>query len=859
MINLHTGLPVEQVLPELTAALARHRSAVLCAPPGAGKSTLAPPALLDAGFLHGQKILMLEPRRIAAAGAARWIARLLGEPVGQRAGYRTRFGSAVSAATRIEVITEGILTRMIQDDPELAGTGVVIFDEFHERSLQADLGLALALDVQHTLRDDLRILVMSATLDAARVQILLGDDTPLIKSGGKAYEVETLYRPAADRTRPLEKTVAAAVADALNRREGDILVFLPGGGEIRRTLAELERLFPDAAAQKLVFLPLSGELPQEAQERALAPAEPPWRKVIVSTPVAESSVTVPGVRIVIDSGWMRTPRFSPATAMDALATVRVSRASADQRRGRAARTGPGLCIRLWDKKEELAFAPFNTPEILAADLATPALELANWGLTPATAGTLRWLDPPPQAKLDQAFKLLRRLGALEPDSCRLTAHGKVLLKRPMHPRLAHLISCAETLHVPALGCALAGILAERDFLRNGSGSDLNERLKRLLPGGDASGDAVDRGTLHRVRTVFRQLAGGKNFTADDCAYAGVLCGKAYPDRIAKARAPHSGEYTLANGGVARLRREDVMRKYDFLAVPAVEGTNAGPVIFLAAELTREEIEEHFAELTTSEATVRWDDAAAALQVRREKRLGSLTLDRKPLPADTLELPHEQRLRAFLNGIRKHPLPWSEHEQSCLERLEFLRRTLGGDWPDVSAETLSATLEEWLAPFLTARHTSLASLRGATLAAAFRALAGRDKLARLEQLAPERFETPSGSRIKIDYSHDPPLLPVRLQEVFGMTATPLLAGGHVPLAMNLLSPAMRTLQITSDLAHFWANSYVAVRKEMRGRYPKHDWPEDPLHAPPHRGRVRRRLPPRNDADVNGRTEKTAEGY
>ena len=837
MIDFHTGLPVESVLEELENALRQHRNAVLCAEPGAGKSTLVPPALLDSAFLAGKKILMLEPRRIAASGAAKRIAFLLGEKVGERAGYRTRFGSAVSAKTRIEVITEGILTRMIQDDPELNGIGMIVFDEFHERSLHADLGLALALDVQSALRPNLRILVMSATLDTERIRNLLGPDTPVIASEGKVFPVETLYRPPEDRSRPLEKNIVCATAYALNHHPGDVLVFLPGEGEIRRTIAELENTFPDAAGQKLLFLPLYGNLPEKEQDRALEAAPEGFRKLILATPVAESSITGPGVRIVIDSGWMRVPRFSPATAMNKLETVRIPLASADQRRGRAARTGPGLCIRLWNRTEENSFAPFGAPEILETDLAPLALELAQWGVTPDTADTLHWLDPPPQAKLLQAFELLRNLGAADAGN-RITPHGRTLLRRPMHPRLAHLISEAEKLQMQALGCSIAAILSERDFLRADPNSDLNERLEFLRTGNECPlHNRIDRAALQRVRAIFRQLISG-NFSAGQLRYSGILAAKAYPDRIARSRTLHSGEYTLSNGVTARLRPEDDMRKHEYLCAPAVEGSGPVPTIFLSAELAAEDLKKYFPELLKTAVSPQWN--RGVMSVWRELRLGSLVLERRQLPAETPELDPELRIRTFLDGIRKQPLPWSEHEQFCLLRLEFLHRALGGEeWPDCTPEHLSETLEEWLAPFLTPKHTTLESLRGETLAAAFQNLIGPTRLRQLEKLAPERIEVPSGSKIKIDYSHDPPLLPVRLQEVFGMTRTPMLAGGIVPLVMNLLSPAMRTVQITSDLAGFWANSYFLVRKEMRGRYPKHDWPENPLEAPPHRGSLRRK--------------------
>jgi len=834
-MEFHTGLPVEKILPELEKIILTNRNAILCAEPGAGKSTLVPPALMDAPFLNGQKILMLEPRRIAASGAANRIAFLLGEKTGQRAGYRTRFGSAVSPATRIEVITEGILTRMIQDDPELPGVGMIIFDEFHERSLQADLGLALALDIQSAWREDLRILVMSATLDTGRLKNLLGKNVPLLKSEGKVFPVETKYRPPEDRNRPLEKVIVSAVVSALNEHPGDILVFLPGEGEIRRSIEELEKAFPDAGQQHLLFLPLYGNLPEKEQDRALSGPPEGFRKVILSTPVAESSVTVPGVRIVIDSGWRRVPRFSPATAMNRLETVRIPLSSAEQRRGRAARTGPGLCIRLWPQVEERGFAPFGTPEILETDLAPLSLELAQWGLTPDNADSLRWLDPPPRVKLQQAFELLRSLEAVD-HSHHITPHGKLLLGKALHPRLAHMILYAETLKVPALGCAIAAVLSERDFLRGQPFSDLNERLEYLLPGSEKKTGSLDRAALQRVRFTFHQLT-RQDLTREQLKFSGILPGKAYPDRIAGRRPDQSGEYTLANGITARLRPEDDMRKHPLLCLPVVEGSGNIPTVFLSAEITLAELKKYFAEQLTENVTPQWNNGS--LTVWRELRMGSLTLERRQLPSDTAELDPELRIKTFLDGIRKQKLPWSEHELSCLRRLDFLHRTLGDDWPDVSEEKLAATMEEWLAPFLTAKNTTLESLRGPTLAAAFQNLVGADRLGKLEKFAPERIEVPSGSRIRIDYSHDPPLLPVRLQEVFGMTATPRLAGGKVPLVMDLLSPAMRTVQITSDLAHFWTDSYFLVRKEMRGRYPKHDWPENPLEAPPHRGSLRRK--------------------
>ncbi|MBQ6598612.1 MAG: ATP-dependent helicase HrpB, partial [Lentisphaeria bacterium] len=476
-----------------------------------------------------------------------------------------------------------------------------------------------------------------------------------------------------------------------------------------------------------------------------------------------------------------------------------------------------------------------SPEILEADLAPLSLELAQWGMTPETAGSLRWLDPPPRAKLDQAFELLRSLDAVDRDF-HITEHGKQLLRKPLHPRLAHLIAQADRLHHPALGCAVAAVLSERDFLRDTPDSDLNERLAFLLPDGEKTELQTDRGTLQRIKAAYRQLT-SRNFSRPELQYTGILAAQAYPDRIAGRRKANSAEYILSNGVVARIRPDDDMKRHSLLCVTTAEGTGPVPTIYLSAEITAGELKKFFPGRIETRVVPQWSNGM--LTVWQEQRIGSLALERRQLPSDTTVLDPELRSRTFLEGIRKQALPWSEHELSCLKRLDFLHRTLGGEWPDYSPEHLSETLGQWLAPFLTAKHTTLESLRGDTLAAAFRNLVGPARLHQLDQLAPERLEVPSGSKIRIDYSHDPPLLPVRLQEVFGMTHTPMLAGGRIPLVMNLLSPAMRTVQITSDLAGFWADSYFLVRKDMRGRYPKHDWPENPLEAPPHRGSLKRK--------------------
>ena len=781
-MRLNTGLPVEAVLDDLARALENSRCAVLCAAPGAGKSTVVPPSLLDAPFLRGGKILMLEPRRIAARSAGMRIAHLLGEKAGKRAGYRTRFETVAGPETRIEVITEGILTRMIQNDPALEGVSLLIFDEFHERSIHADLGLALALDACSALRDDLRILVMSATMDAARVSSLLSD-APVVTSEGRLYDVRVFYR-APERGARLENEVRRAVIHALNHEEGDILVFLPGEYEIRAAIRAVEAAIPDAEERRLLLLPLYGNLPAREQDRALAEVPPPFRKVIFATPVAETSITVNGVRVIIDSGLVRVPRFSPKTAMNHLETVRISLASAEQRRGRAGRTAPGVCYRLWRPS----------------------------------------------------------LGALEAGSARLTPHGEKIAAFPLHPRLAHMILTARSRHLEGLACALAAVLSERDFLRDTPHSDIRERIVFL--GKDAPGlpPNADRAAFQRVKSVFRQLT-GESFSQDDVPYCGVLLAQAYPDRIARVRSPNSGEYVLANGTAAKLNPADSMASSEFLCAAQAEGTGKLPVIVLGAPLSLSEIEHVRKELVAEEAEVEWNAETKSLEAAVTRRLGSIVLSRKSIPASSDRISQALRTETLIAGLRKEPLdsfPWSANERSLLSRAAFLRRVFGDDWPDLSEENLKATLETWLAPFLTERNTSLESLRGAVLAAAVENLLDFQKRRLLDALAPERIEVPSGSKIRVDYETEPPRLSVRLQEIFGMTESPRVADGRVAVVMDILSPAMRTVQVTSDLAGFWKDSYFLVRKEMRGRYPKHDWPEDPLRAEPHRGRTKKSL-------------------
>lgn len=820
-------LPIEPVLPELTAALERERAAVLVAPPGAGKSTQVPLALLEASWLKGQRILMLEPRRLAARSVAGYMASLLGERVGERVGYRMRGETRVGPSTRIEVITEGILTRVIQNDPGLEGVGLVIFDEFHERHLASDLGLALAHQVQRLLRPDLRLLVMSATLEAEPVARLLGG-VPVLRSEGRTFPVETHHveRPVSG---PVESAVARIVAEALARHDGDVLVFLPGAAEIRRAGDALAGMLP---ARDVRIVSLHGSLPPEEQERAIAPGAPGERRVILSTPIAETSLTVEGVRVVVDSGLARAPRFSPRTGLTRLETVVISQAEAEQRRGRAGRLGPGVCYRLWTEAEHRLRPAQRTPEILAVDLAPLALELALWGVQ--QPDELAWLDPPPAAAYQEAIALLVRLGACDAAG-RITAAGKEMAALGIHPRLAHMVLRATPLGLGGLACDLAALLSERDLLRGNDGPpdpDLRlrvEALRRPVPG-------VSRPLLRRIRdeaVLLRERSGNLAAPPGDPEATGLLLAFAFPDRIGRRRG--YGRFLLSNGRGASLGRTSApgeghaLAEADFIVVADLDDQGPEARIHLAAPVAVGDLEEHFREAIQVEETVEWDDAAGAVKARRRRRLGHLTLDESPLPHPD----PERVLAAMLEGIRRAGLavlPWSRATRQLQQRILFMRRWEAG-WPDASDEGLLATLEEWLAPYVYGM-TSRADLARLDLRSILLNLLTPAQRKGLDEHAPTHWVVPSGSRLPIDYS-DPesPVLAVRIQEMFGARETPRIAGGRVPLTLHLLSPAHRPVQVTRDLAGFWRDAYFEVRKELRGRYPKHPWPDDPAGAPP----------------------------
>jgi ATP-dependent helicase HrpB len=810
------SLPVDEALPRLKAALAARNAAVLVAPPGAGKTTRVPLALLDAPWLGRAKIVMQEPRRLAARAAARRMAATLGEQVGETVGYRVRLDSKVGPRTRIEVVTDGLFLRRLQDDPSLEGVGCVIFDELHERGLESDLAFALVRESQGALRDDLRILAMSATLDPGPVSQRLGDRSggaPVVESAGRMFAVETRYldREPAGR---IEDTVASAVRGAVSAETGSALVFLPGVAEIRRVEERLANLGPD-----IDVAPLYGDLTSAEQDRAIAPAPAGRRKVVLATSIAETSLTIEGVRLVIDSGLMRVPRFSPRSGMTRLETARVSQASADQRRGRAGRLEPGICYRLWPEESQRGLLPFTPPEILDADLAPLALELAAWGV--ADTATLPWLTPPPAASLATARALLLDLGAIDSVGA-ITPHGRAMVRLGQHPRLAHLVIKGRELGQGRVAALLAAILSERDFLRLPPGqrdADLRHRIDLALAGRAPRqiGELARRLTHAEARKETPDVAG-----------TGALLALAYPDRIGRRRPAALGRYLLSGGRGAVLQEGDPMANEEFLVVADLDGSAQDARIFLAAPISAAEIEELYGERIATEEVVEWRDAVVA---RRRRRFGGLVLEDKPL-----DRPAPEKVKAaMLAGLRQRGLPWTDELRAWRQRIAFLRHQ-DQSWPDLSDTALADSLDDWLAPFVDG------AARRIDFAAGLKTLVPWERQRQLDKLAPTHIEVPSGSRIPVDYTNAAePTLSVRLQEMFGLMETPRVGGGKVPVLIHLLSPARRPVQVTRDLTSFWANGYKAVKAELKGRYPKHYWPDDPSVAEP-TARVRPRRTP-----------------
>ena len=797
---------------------------VLEAPPGAGKTTRVPLALLHEGWVHGRRIIMLEPRRLAARAAAAYMARTLGENVGDTVGYRVRLDTKVSARTRIEIVTEGVLTRMLQDDPSLDGIACVIFDEFHERSIHADTGLALTLQTQSVLREDLRILVMSATLDANAVLAVL-DDAPVVHSEGRMFPVETIYT--SQRTEGhIEPAVVSTVQRATRAHDGDVLVFLPGAAEIRRTAEQLQSVGLPAGMR--VFQ-LYGDLPQDEQERAIAPSPAGTRKVVLATAIAETSITIEGVRVVIDSGLMRVPRFSPRTGMTRLVTVPVSRAAADQRRGRAGRVGPGTCYRLWTEGEHAALLEHRPPEILEADLAPLVLELAAWGVI--EPGELRWIDAPSAAAYAQARELLRELEALD-DAGRITPHGRRIVALSMHPRLAHMLLRAHAAQQGGLGADMAALLGERDIMRH-SDADPDVRLRVSLLRGTVRGGA-DEGALRRARTEAQHwrrrlhITGGADGDVED---SGVLLAFAYPDRIAQQRGGR-GRFLLRNGRGAMMDAHHNLAAEPYVVVADVGGHGRDSRIYLAAPVTREDIEHHFAAQIETRIDVQWDDSVRAVRAREVRVLGAIALHERvarDVDADLIASALIDALRTRGLGL----LDFNDDAVRLRQRIALLHSLEPDTWPDVSDASLIERAADWLLPFIS-DATAAHALSRVDVTQALLAYVGWEKQSLLDELAPTHIEVPSGSRVRVDYA-DPaaPVLAVRLQEMFGLADTPRIARGRLPLTLHLLSPAQRPVQVTRDLANFWRSTYFEVRKDLRGRYPKHYWPDDPLQAEPTR--------------------------
>ncbi|WP_259780617.1 ATP-dependent helicase HrpB [Aestuariispira ectoiniformans] len=827
-------LPIDEILPDLCTTLAAAPNAVLQAPPGAGKTTKVPLALLDQDWLQGRKIVMLEPRRLATRAAAHRMAQLLGEKTGETVGYRMQLDSKVGPNTKIEVVTEGILTRRLQRDPELADVACVIFDEFHERSLQADLGLALTLDCQAGLRDDLRILVMSATLDADPVAKLL-DDAPLLTSEGRAFPVETRYLPQPDRTR-IDDSMVQAVRQALNEESGSILAFLPGEGEIRRVA---DRLESGNLPGNVTVAPLYGALPQTEQDKAIAPTPEGQRKVVLATSIAETSLTIDGIRVVIDSGQARVPRFDPNSGLTRLETVPVSMAAADQRRGRAGRLEPGVCYRLWNKAAEGGMPRFARPEIEEADLTPLTLDLANWGVIDVTS--LSWMTTPPPAGISQAQGLLRDLGTLDKDN-RITAHGKQLARLPMHPRLAHMVVTGAEHGLGKLAVEVAALLSERDILqrRGPEALPVDMRLRVRALHGERIAENTHRGSLSRAKALAKQWArslkhapqGKLDIIEED--EIGLLLAFAYPDRIGQRRPGKDARYRMAGGKGAVLDNDDPLAGEAFLALAEMAGKTREGRVRLAAPLSKATLETIFADRLVSGEMAAWDSRQKQVAARRQTRLGALVLSDAPAK----DVSPDQISAALLDGIREtgpHCLTWSKEALALRGRVACLRHAEGEDstWPDWSDDALLDTMEDWLLPYLSgkSRLDQMAELNLKEIL-----LAGLDwnDQQRLDQLAPTHWTVSSGSNIRIDYSTpEAPVLPVKLQEMFGATETPAIANGRVALVLHLLSPAGRPLQVTQDLPAFWAGSYTHVKAEMKGRYPKHPWPDDPMAAAPTR--------------------------
>ena len=822
--------PIVDVIPELKQKFLNERILILQAPPGAGKSTILPLQLINEPWLGGKKILMLEPRRLAARSVAIRMADLQREEVGASVGYRVRFESVVSARTRVEVVTEGILTRMIQTDNTLEDVGLVIFDEFHERSLQADLSLALCLQVQELLRSDLRILIMSATLDGEKISALL-NNAPIITSSGRQYPVELKYFPV-DKNEWLTVSTARATRKAIHDERGDILVFLPGAGEIIRVAELLEK-----ENLSISLYLLYGDLPFKKQQEAILPHPHGLRKVVLATSIAETSLTIEGITTVVDAGYSRVPRFDPRSGLTRLETIRVTRDAADQRAGRAGRLSPGVCYRLWPEATHRMLQPVRQPEILEADLATLMLELANWGIQ--NVNELTWITPPPAGAVNQAKELLLQLEALQDN--KITARGKEMLKLPTHPRIAHMLLSASIVKGEmALATDIAALLEERDPLAKESGADLSLRVEVLRKWRSGERVSADRNILERIerlasswRKIFKlQL---DNSTVIDST-VGKLLAEAYPERIARQIEKNNVRYKLTGGRVVRLPDHDPLLRESWIVAAQLDSGGGEGKIFLAAPIHEDDLENRAQEYET----IKWDAARGILTASLEKRIGNVVLSSKPVK----KINEDHRIKILCEAVRDEGLKllnWGEAQEEWQSRILCLRAWRPEEgWPDVSDEELLMTVTEWLSPYLT-KVSKLIDFQRLELQNILEGILPWELASKLDKLAPSRLPVPSGSMIKLTYFSDGrlPVMEVRLQEMFGLLETPTVNEGRTKILLHLLSPGYKPVQVTQDLKSFWHTIYHEVRSELRRRYPKHSWPEDPWTAEGVRGAIRRK--------------------
>ncbi|WP_223525599.1 ATP-dependent helicase HrpB [Pseudomonas sp. A-B-26] len=827
------SLPIDAALPALLQALTDRNEVILQAPPGAGKTTRVPLAVLREKWLGDQTILMLEPRRLAARAAAERLASELGEKVGETVGYRIRLESRVSPRTRIEVVTEGILARRLQEDPALEGVGLVIFDEFHSRNLDADLALALTLNGRELLRDEqpLKVLVMSATLEGERLSRLL-EDAPVITSEGRMYPVSNLWGRPFQPGEFVEPRVVQACLEAIEEQRGSILVFLPGQAEIRRVNQQLAETLGEWS--DVILCPLHGELELSAQRAAIDPAPEGKRKVVLATNIAETSLTIEGVRVVIDAGLERVPRFDPRSGMTRLDTQRISRASATQRAGRAGRLEPGVCYRLWSEAQHDQLDAYSSAEIIQADLAGLALQLARWGVTPSQ---LKWLDQPPSSAFSQARDLLHRLSALHSDG-RLSAHGQAMAEVPAHPRIAHLLLRGHSLGLGDMACDVAGLLGERDILR-GAGADLHSRL--MLVSGEQKAQRGVQGGVQRVRQLARQyrnyLRGRPTQAVSDSGHSrwlGCLLAFAYPDRIAQQRRPCGAEYRLANGRAALFSEPDALMKNPWLVIADL-GSRKGQReerIYLASDFDPALFDSVLAEQVRVIDQLDWDEREGVLRAERQRKVGELVLATEPLNG----LDEAERTQALVNLVRRKGLellPWTPEVRQWQSRVALLRELdlkqgSQSHWPDLNDVALLDSLETWLQPYLN-NVNRLSHFGQLDLTSILRNILPWPLQQQLQEMAPTHITVPSGTSVRLDYSEVPPILAVRLQELFGLADTPCIAAGRQTLKLHLLSPARRPVQVTQDLANFWRSTYAEVKKDLKGRYPKHYWPDDPLVA------------------------------